>query len=410
MLGAWMAYTLVVSGLLGLAALACEKALVLSGRPVREVWIGALLGSVALPAVAIAAPAFLGRGAELATAVVAGVGSGPLQIAAASYASAEQAGGFSSTLGILWLAVLIAVVVYLAVATWRLRTERKAWRPGRFSGAPVMISNRRGPAVVGVMRPVIVIPSWLLELERRLQRAVFRHEREHLRAGDQRVYTLGVGLLLLTPWNPISWWQLARLRLAIEFDCDRRVLASGISRRSYVDALMAVGTRASRNWLPHPAFTMRRAPVEKRLRRIIGPGARLRTPRLIASWGVAALAVVLVLGAPVPGRLIGPDAGATNAGPDAPPGFAGASAGSELVPVRFRDPRPGPRVGLLLHVDATGAVDRFVTTTSSGNPVLDETARAVVPTLSFRPPAGAEGGTGVWMTQWFTFTPRRQRP
>jgi hypothetical protein len=46
---AWMVYCLLVSLLLGSAALAAERALRLYRRPIRWFWSGAMLGSLALP-------------------------------------------------------------------------------------------------------------------------------------------------------------------------------------------------------------------------------------------------------------------------------------------------------------------------------------------------------------------------
>ena len=36
--------------------------------------------------------------------------------------------------------------------------------------------------------------------------------------------------LILAPWNVALWWQLRRLRLAVEMDCDRRVVAASSAR------------------------------------------------------------------------------------------------------------------------------------------------------------------------------------
>jgi hypothetical protein len=47
------------------------------------------------------------------------------------------------------------------------------------------------------------------------------------------------------PWNPSLWWQLRRLRYAIEVDCDARVLRAGRDATQYSETLIAVSQRQS---------------------------------------------------------------------------------------------------------------------------------------------------------------------
>jgi hypothetical protein len=50
------------------------------------------------------------------------------------------------------------------------------------------------------------------------------------------------------PWNLMLWWQLRRLRLAIEIDCDARVLSLGYPVARYSETLIAVGERQSASY------------------------------------------------------------------------------------------------------------------------------------------------------------------
>jgi bla regulator protein BlaR1 len=47
------------------------------------------------------------------------------------------------------------------------------------------------------------------------------------------------------PWNLPLWWQMVRLRRAIEVDCDARVLMRGHDARSYSEILIDVGRQRS---------------------------------------------------------------------------------------------------------------------------------------------------------------------
>ena len=60
------------------------------------------------------------------------------------------------------------------------------------------------------------------------QAAVIAHEQSHLEARDPQLFTLALALLVFMPWNLPLWWQLRRLRYAIEIDCDARVLKGGV--------------------------------------------------------------------------------------------------------------------------------------------------------------------------------------
>ena len=77
------------------------------------------------------------------------------------------------------------------------------------------------------------------------QSAVIAHEQSHLEAGDPQLFTFALALLVFMPWNLPLWWQLRRLRYAIEVDCDARVLEGGIDPAHYGETLIAVGERQS---------------------------------------------------------------------------------------------------------------------------------------------------------------------
>ena len=61
-------------------------------------------------------------------------------------------------------------------------------------------------------------------------------------------WALGLGLGVLTAWNPLTWWQVRRSRLAIEVDCDRRVLRGGYDAHRYARTLVDVSTHDQHSW------------------------------------------------------------------------------------------------------------------------------------------------------------------
>ena len=65
------------------------------------------------------------------------------------------------------------------------------------------------------------------------------------RARDPQLLGAAWIALILFPWNPALWLMVSRLRLAIEVDCDRRVLRGGASPSAYGSLLVAVAELAS---------------------------------------------------------------------------------------------------------------------------------------------------------------------
>lgn len=262
----WLAYATAVGAGLGLAALLAERGLLRLGRPVRWVWAGAMAATVALPAVA-----GLGRGSSAAAGDVLVVGDGVLLAA--------------------WVAVSVALLANVRLSAWTVRRNARSWRGGRMGARRVMVSTGFGPGVVGAARPRIVLPRWVLAGDRGLERLIVAHEIEHVRAGDPRLLLGGVLLVALVPWCVPLWWQLHRLRSALETDCDARVLAGTAAPRAYANALLEVAGRRSRSLMPVPALSPGPHELERRLR-LITRGVERSGP---AALGLLVAAVVVVL-------------------------------------------------------------------------------------------------------------------
>ncbi len=441
---AWIGYCLLISGLLALAAFASERALGHFGKPVRWAWFAAIAGSVTVPVVAFFAPGLLPGFGVSSAAPAVGLGEPAVATAAAELppAGAAAGGGFDAAaaggvVGWGWMLLVVAMVGYLGRIYGRLRSEMRTWRPGRLAGSPVMISGTRGPAVVGIRRSFVVMPKWIPELEDRLLRLVCLHEREHQRAGDHRLFAAAVFALVLMPWNLFVWWKVSRLRLAIEFDCDRRVLGRGESRRDYADALIAVGSRVSVPLPAAAAFAERKPAVERRLRRMTEPPASMRLLRTLGASGMAMVAVLFVLGCPgpessvnapePPAATLTPPADAVEWTPpptpseediargdrptfivyDRPPVLQNAadvmSALEAAYPQDLKAAGIGGRVELWLYIDESGVVRNQEVKTGSGNDALDLAAADVGAAMRFEPALNRDQPTDVWVSQWITF-------
>ena len=149
---------------------------------------------------------------------------------------AEQAqlklGWFVLSSGMLMLLVLRSV--------WLLSHQRR-WQKTSLLGTPVYLSGGIGPCVAGLLRPRIVMPVSLQLIPPRQQALLLAHAHCRLAARDPQLLALAYALIVLMPWNLPLWWQLHRLRFAIEVACDARMLAHGHALRDYATVLRRHG-------------------------------------------------------------------------------------------------------------------------------------------------------------------------
>jgi beta-lactamase regulating signal transducer with metallopeptidase domain len=199
----------------------------------------------------------------------------------------------TAVVGVLWIVGSLATLVVLAFVHLRMRRVRRAWPATELQGRRVRIAPSLGPAVVGVMNPEIVVPQWLLHRTDEEQRMVVAHESEHLRGWDHLLLggaTLAVALL---PWHPAVWWMLSRLRLAIELDCDARVLRRGVPARRYGAVLIDLAGQCSGFQVGATALADEASHLERRLlamKPIRSNHVHLRAVVLFVCAGVSLLA------------------------------------------------------------------------------------------------------------------------
>jgi hypothetical protein len=148
--------------------------------------------------------------------------------------------------------------------------------------------------VVGFLRPQIVLPRWLLNAPPDQRRMALDHESQHIAAQDPLLLHIALLLTALAPWNLPLWWQLRRLRFAIEVDCDRRVLKSGAKAKDYGEMLLIVGQRQRALISGVLALTEKASQLERRIRIITGAAGR-RT--LLGFGGLLAVSISLAVAA-----------------------------------------------------------------------------------------------------------------
>jgi len=238
----WMLYSIIAALSVVMAARAAEWFVRLLRRPARLVWVGAALLSIILAATA----PLRARGVH--SEMPSTVDLSSLAIVRTGMQSVERhipAHSLAPYVIGVWCLCSLAMTLWFAGAYWRLRRARRSWPTVDLHGERVRLSPAMGPIVVGLVRPEIIVPRWVLDRPVHDQRTIVEHEASHLSAGDPVLLAAVCALVAVAPWNPALWMILARLRLAIEVDCDARVLRGGLSPLSYSSLLIDVAERAT---------------------------------------------------------------------------------------------------------------------------------------------------------------------
>src|SRR5688572_19698161 len=196
---------------------------------------------------------------------------------------------------VLW-GLATAARVYFLVA--RSRRQNASRAPSIVDGVPVVVTDSMGPATVGVLRSRVLVPQWVLALPRVQRRYVLRHEEEHRNSRDSLLLFVASLTLIVLPWNLALWWQLRRLRLAVEMDCDNRVVSALGDANAYGELLFKVAQAASRGPRLQPAF-LGAGMVERRLKALVAP-APLRHAQRFLLPVVAGVLLFIVLSMPHP--------------------------------------------------------------------------------------------------------------
>src|SRR5690242_1755634 len=361
MIAAWMLYCIGIAVAFVVVGEALERALHLARRATRWAWVVALAGSYVVPAAAWLRPnAF----SDLPVPLAQPVGTGPtlpqLRRALPPPERSLSLGDLDAALTWAWGLSSAVLLVSLGAAALRLAALRRGWQGATVDGRVVLVSDNVGPAVAGLWRPRVVLPEWALHLGERERRLMLAHEEEHVRARDPWLLAAAAASVVLAPWNAVLWWQVRRLRLAVEMDCDARVLARGGDTPEYAELLLRVGQRRARLQLGAAALGEPVSFLGRRIRRMVTDLPRWRWAGATAAGFIAAAAVIAACEAPRP---VGPrqETGAvsrvsTRAFAESTT-VATMQAITQHYPELLREPT-GPRVELWFVADSRNRVFR----------------------------------------------------
>ncbi|WP_396221299.1 M56 family metallopeptidase [Gemmatimonas sp.] len=273
MLAAFMLYATVLSVVIGVLAVLMERAAAQLRWSLRWVWLIAMVAMVLMPTVMrlkthrepsandrIVPPVSVSRitanlpdaapealPQALTVAAPAAVTERPVRVPHESMTThwqrvldqlIERTATADHLLLCVWALLTGGLAVRVGRGLWRLRILPRSLEQRSVQGTTVYLTERLGPAVIGGTGSAIVLPRWVLQLDHVLLALVLQHEREHVKARDSRVLAIGLVLLVLMPWHAPLWWAWQRLRLAIEVDCDARVLRADGNVKRYAQLLL----------------------------------------------------------------------------------------------------------------------------------------------------------------------------
>jgi TonB family protein len=419
---AWVLYCGVISLVMTAAALAWQGAARWSGRGTRWGWITALLASVTLPALLRLVPRHTWPEPVAATlpSIPVAPQVQPLWPVAMDplYVTVVRPGSWGMTeYGVVaWVALSLVGLALLVYAMANIGAARRFWRAREVDGERVYVSASTGPAALGVWRCAVVVPQWALELRDDLRRLLLTHEREHVRAGDPRLLFLGLLCVAAMPWNPLVWYQVRRLRDALELDCDARVLAGGADPRAYGSLLLEMGRRGSNGTLLMATFAEPRTFLEDRIRQIAGwPGRRDR--RRAVAWSLLGLLLFATAVSARDPLAVAQPLAAASAAPVTQPAVGTAPLPQPDVfpadtpvlvnrgdveqwlvsswPEALQHADRASVFMVLAFVDARGVVQRFQLGSASGEAQLQQVALNAVARMQFAGVTAATGG--VWV-------------
>ncbi|MFL5637274.1 MAG: M56 family metallopeptidase [Gemmatimonadaceae bacterium] len=208
-----------------------------------------------------------------------------------------------------WVIASAILIAWALANAWRVsRIVRLARRQSErnetaiIDGVPVLITDVMGPATVGLWRSRVLVPQWVLALPRAERLYVLRHEEEHRRTRDGLLLFVASLPLILAPWNLALWWLVRRLCLAVEMDCDRRVVSTLGDAHAYGELLLKVAEVGNRGPRLQPAF-LGIGMLERRLTQLLAPTQLRNLQRLmVPALALALLALVVWMPHPISGQ------------------------------------------------------------------------------------------------------------
>ncbi len=289
MIALWMLTTILFTALLAVAAVCSESAFRGAGRQARWPWLTALAVAVVWPLLAPLARRVIAETSALSNAITT---LPTIQVLPDGVSATTLGSGaaVNTSLIIVWMLASLIVAARMILGLERVKRVRASAKRRTIDGVPVLLTDDLGPAIVGIVEPAVLLPRAVLALDESLRRIVLRHEEEHRRARDPWIVLGAAIAVAIMPWNLPLWFIARRARLALELDCDARVIAAGTSPKQYAQLLLLISQRPAVAILA-PMLVASTSHLE---RRIIAMTARRNSRTRIALAMAGAFAAVAI--------------------------------------------------------------------------------------------------------------------
>lgn len=165
---------------------------------------------------------------------------------------------------------------------WTDALDRLRARMGvRLRVAIAAVADIDGPMVVGVLRPLVLVPlAQATRVPSAALEAALAHELAHVLRHDYLFNVLQSIVDAVLFFNPVVRWLSARARVEREFACDELAVARAVDRLDYACGLAELeGARTS---VP-PALAAHGGSLMSRITRILDPRAELSSARFSGS-------------------------------------------------------------------------------------------------------------------------------
>ena len=207
----------------------------------------------------------------------------------------------STRLLIEWLRIrrLMSRQLPPAPAPWPTVARRLSCALGLTQAVRVLLSAAvEVPSVIGLVRPVILIPaSSLAGLTPAQLEMILAHELAHVRRHDFLVNVLQTIVETLLFYHPAVWWVSRQIRTERESCCDDLAVGACGDRVQYARALLRLEEiRAERLTL---AMSADGGSLMERVRRLV-PGSTHTTGSAVRAAGALAIPMFLLLGVALP--------------------------------------------------------------------------------------------------------------
>lgn len=300
----WMLYAIAFGALAAGAGLALERGARALAVPSRFVWLTLLVIAMSAPFAlsSLSARSPINGSVTLVQRTVAVAGTLTPVSAEPTWIDrfASTVGTFDRPLTIVWFALSALFLGRFVIGMITLRRQRARWVSREIGGTECFVTPDIGPAVIAMPEARIVVPEWVLSLDAGSLATVIRHEREHKVARDGWLIVTGSVAAALMPWNPSVWIIRRRLRLALEMDCDARVLAQEPRVDRYGSLLLAIAQRPRFAADLAATLTESTSDLERRIDAMTArpPKHPRRRALLFAAVGATAIAIACSMPAP----------------------------------------------------------------------------------------------------------------